>query len=119
MKELNLDYFQQILALFKLAPRHFYSPCGRTINITKNEINIRSYMAPSEARISVNEIIFRKLWEITKLEQSYWQDSIVNVLAFFKTLNYTDETIYLITETLKAELLYLINSKERVMHNPF
>lgn len=119
MTALSIDYIQDILPLFKSAPDYFYSPCGRTTDITKNEIDIRSYLVPRQLRISTNEIVFRKLWEITKHDKSTQKKSIIKALSFFKTLNYTDDTLYLITETLKKELLYLINSKGRVMHNPY
>lgn len=119
MNKLTTEYLKDVLITFKFAPNSFYSPCGRDTNISINEIELRSFMVPNELKIYSSEVIFRRLWEITKEDVSAWEKEIPKALDFFKELNYDENFLKTTIDGLVKEINYLDKNKGRIIHNPF
>lgn len=112
--EPKVRYFANLLVF---APMNFYSPLGRETILTKSEIDVRTCCSP-HIRISYNEIIVRKCFEIT-IKGSYTLEECSEVIEFLKANNIDKPTIAYVIDLMSNEIEMLMNSNRGIVHNPY
>lgn len=108
---------KNFVTLLGSAPTNFYSPLSRETELTQKEIDIRRTATP-ELRISHNEIIVRKFYELT-IKGQYTQEDVNAIFSFLETNNIDKELAAILIDGMNFEITTLLKNNSRNVFNPY
>lgn len=114
----NNNYRYELINKLKRLPLSFHSPCGREIALSLDEIKIRNGVF-SGAKVSIEEMVVRKLFEVTILFRKDQYERAFELFDFFferQGISKQDVERTIIKLIDEIDNLMLNN---RVLYNPF